>query len=302
MPFLDFSEEVKLALDKQEAVVALESTIIAHGMPYPQNIETALALKQICKDEGVTAATIAIMDGKLKVGLNRNELERLGSSKDVYKCSTRDIPTIVSNKSIGATTVAATMMIAEKAGIKIFATGGIGGVHRGAENSMDISADLEELSKTSVAVISAGAKSILDLGLTLEYLETKSVPVIGYRTNSFPSFYNSSSPFGIMNRIDEIDKIAEVLHTKWSLGLKGGVLIANPIHKEAEMEYQEIQEAIEIALKELDEKNIQGKSITPYLLGRIKDLTQGKSLDSNIALVKGNVLLAAKIAKAYAQF
>jgi len=300
MPYVSLSEEVKEALDKHSAVLALESTIIAHGMPYPQNLETALALEQICKDEGVTPATIAIMDGKLKVGLSREELELLAQSPDAIKCSTRDIPFILSSKKIGATTVAATMKIAEKAGIKIFATGGIGGVHRGAENTMDISADLEELARTNVAVVSAGAKSILDLGLTLEYLETKAVPVIGFKTEYFPSFYTSTSPFKVKNNMDDVEKIAEVLHTKWSLGLSGGVLIANPIAKEAEMEQGEIQVAIDQAIKETKEKSIIGKDITPYLLRRIKELTQSKSLDSNIALVRGNVRLGAQLAKAYA--
>ena len=300
MPFLDLSAEVKDALDKNAAVLALESTIITHGMPYPQNLETALALEKICRDQNVVPATIALMDGKLKVGLNTIELERLAQSSDAIKCSTRDIPFILSNKKVGATTVAATMKIAEKAGVKIFATGGIGGVHRGAETSLDISADLEELARTDVAVISAGAKSILDLGLTLEYLETKSVPVIGYKTAYFPSFYNSTSEFKIKNIMDDVTKISEVLHTKWSLGLKGGVLIANPIAAEAEMEQEEIQRAIDLALEEVEEKSIKGKDITPYLLLRIKELTQGKSLDSNIELVKGNVDLGAKIACAYA--
>lgn len=302
MSYLEFSAEVKEALNNQKPILALESTIIAHGMPYPQNLETALALEQICKDEGVIPATIALMDGKLKVGLSREELELLAQSPDAIKCSTRDIPFILSSKKIGATTVAATMKIAEKAGIKIFATGGIGGVHRGAENTMDISADLEELARTNVAVVSAGAKSILDLGLTLEYLETKAVPVIGFKTEYFPSFYTSTSPFKVKNSMDDVEKIAEVLHTKWSLALNGGVLVANPISKEAEMEQGEIQVAIDQAIKETKEKSIIGKDITPYLLQRIKDLTQSKSLDSNIALVRGNVRLGAQLAKAYAQF
>ena len=299
---LDIQPEVALALSKNKAVVALESTIISHGMPYPKNVETARAVEQTIRDNGAIPATIAILNGKLKVGLNNEDLELLGKTGyDVIKCSRRDLPFIVAQGKHGATTVAATMIIAEMAGIKIFATGGIGGVHRGAGKTMDISADLQELAQTNVAVISAGAKAILDLGLTLEYLETHGVPVIGYQTNILPAFYTSQSDFKVDYNIETPAEIAQTLHNKWLMNLKGGVLIANPIPKEFEMNNQIIQKAIQEAITEAEQKNITGKEITPFLLSRIEQITKGKSLKSNIQLVLNNARLASKISVEFAK-
>lgn len=296
---LSLSPQVRIALKERQPIVALESTIISHGMPYPQNVETAMLVEETVRETGAIPATIAIISGQLKAGLNADEIDLLGKTGTaVNKVSRRDLPYVVSQGLHGATTVAATMIIAEMASIRIFATGGIGGVHRGAANSMDISADLQELARTSVAVVSAGAKSILDLTLTLEYLETMGVPVLGYQTNEFPAFFTRKSGLPVDFRLDTPLEIAQLLRTKWDLGLKGGALIANPIPPEHEVEYGMIQEAIEQALAEADQKGIKGKAITPYLLARIEQLTQGQSLKANIQLVLNNARLAAKIARA----
>ena len=298
--YLEISQEVKNAIEKGEAVVALESTIISHGMPYPQNVETALQVEKIIRDSGAIPATIAILKGKLKVGLTKEEIDYLGSKgQDCVKASRRDLPFIIAKGLDGATTVASTMIIAAMAGIKVFATGGIGGVHRGAETTMDISADLEELGQTNVAVVCAGAKSILDIGLTLEYLETKGVPVIGYQTSELPAFYTRKSGFNVDYKIDTPLELAKALKAKWDLNLKGGVVVANPIPEEYQMDYDTINNAINVALKELDEKGIKGKESTPFLLGKVKEITGGDSLNSNIQLVFNNAKLGAEIAKEY---
>ncbi|WP_042357238.1 pseudouridine-5'-phosphate glycosidase [Bacillus rubiinfantis] len=294
--YLVLSEEVKVGQEQGKPIVALESTIISHGMPYPQNVQTAREVEQIIRDNGAVPATIAIVDGKIKIGLSDEELEMFGKSTNVAKASRRDLAYLLATKQLGATTVAATMICAELAGIEIFVTGGIGGVHRGAETTMDISADLEELAQTNVAVICAGAKSILDLGLTLEYLETKGVPVIGYQTDVLPAFYTRSSKFAVNFRADDVETISQTLKTKWDLQLKGGAVIANPIPEEHAMEEKVITEVIETALKEAEEQHISGKEVTPFLLAKVKELTAGKSLDANIALVKNNAVLGAQIA------
>ena len=294
--YLDIKPEIKKALEDGKAVVALESTIISHGMPYPRNVETALNVEQIIRDNGAIPATIAIMDGKLKVGLSKDEIESLGKSSDAIKCSRRDIPFILAKKLDGATTVASTMLIASMAGIKVFATGGIGGVHRGAQETFDISADLQELAHTDVAVVCAGAKSILDIGLTLEYLETQGVPVVGFGTDELPAFYTSKSGFGVDYRVDTPEELAEALNTKWDLGIDGGVVVANPIPPEYEMDPAVIDSAISEAVKEADLKGIKGKESTPFLLAKVKEITGGSSLDSNIQLVYNNAVLGAKIA------
>ena len=300
--FLELSPEIQNAMAENRPVVALESTIIAHGMPYPQNVETALLVEKTIRESGAIPATIAILDGKLKAGLNENEISRIGKmGRAVAKVSRRDIPFLLANRKAGATTVASTMIIAAMAGIKIFATGGIGGVHRGAAVTMDISADLQELAQTNVAVVSAGAKSILDLGLTLEYLETHGVPVIGYQTIEFPAFYTRTSGFKVDQRLDQPIEIAQVLKTKWEAGLNGGAVIANPIPVEYEPSVSHIQNATEAALLEAEEKNIRGKEISPFLLGKIKELTGGESLDANIQLVLNNARLAAKISRELAR-
>ena len=294
--YLDIKPEIKKALEEGKAVVALESTIISHGMPYPRNVETALNVEQIIRDNGAIPATIAIMDGKLKVGLSKDEIESLGKSSDAIKCSRRDIPFILAKKLDGATTVASTMLIASIAGIKVFATGGIGGVHRGAQETFDISADLQELAHTDVAVVCAGAKSRLDIGLTLEYLETQGVPVVGFGTDELPAFYTSKSGFGVDYRVDTPEELAEALKTKWDLGIEGGVVVANPIPPEYEMDPAVIDSAISEAVKEADLKGIKGKESTPFLLAKVKEITGGSSLDSNIQLVYNNAVLGAKIA------
>lgn len=296
--FLDINLEVLEALNTGKPVVCLESTIISHGMPYPQNVETALACEKIIRDHGCVPATIAIIKGVCKVGLTESEIDYLGKAGlTVTKTSRRDIPVVVSKKLDGATTVSATMYIASLAGIKMFATGGIGGVHRGAETTMDISADLEELAMTSVNVVCAGAKSILDLGLTLEYLETKGVPVIGYQTDLLPAFYTSKSDFKVNYRMDSPKEIADMINAKGELGLSGGVLITNPIPTEYEMDPVVINKAINEAIVEMEKLGIKGKETTPYLLAKIKDITHGKSLASNIQLVFNNCRLASLIAK-----
>lgn len=299
--YIDVKPEVMKALKDGRAVVALESTIISHGMPYPRNVETALNVERIVKDNGAIPATIAILEGKLKVGLNEDEIEYLGKTDNVIKTSRRDIPFIVSKKLNGATTVASTMIISELAGIKVFATGGIGGVHRGAQETFDISADLQELAHTNVAVVCAGAKSILDIGLTLEYLETQGVPVVGFETNEFPSFYTRRSGYKVDYRVDTAKELAAALMAKWNLGLKGGIVIANPIPEKYEMNYDVITEAINKAVAEAEEKCIKGKESTPFLLAKVKEITGGESLESNIALVYNNARLAAEIAVEYAR-
>jgi pseudouridine-5'-phosphate glycosidase len=291
------SPEVAAALSAQQPVVALESTIISHGMPYPQNVETALRVEATVREAGAIPATIAILEGKLCAGLTRQQIEYLGKTgTSVRKCSRRDIPVVLARKIPGATTVAATMLIAAQAGIRIFATGGIGGVHRGGNESLDISADLQELRTTSVAVVCAGAKSILDLPLTLEYLETQGVPVWGYQTDEFPAFFSRSSGLPVDDRFEDPASIARTLHTKWQIPLEGGVVIANPIPARHELTYGPIQEVIEQALLEADAQKISGKAITPFLLSRIEQLTEGASLRANIELVLNNARLAAAIA------
>ena len=294
---LDISPEVKAALEAGKPVVALESTIISHGMPYPKNVETALLVEQTIRSNGATPATIAVIGGRLKAGLSREEIEYLGKTgRGVAKASRRDLPALVARKADGATTVATTMIIAHMAGIKIFATGGIGGVHRGAEVTMDISADLEELAQTPVLVVCAGAKSILDLGLTLEYLETKGVPVIGYQTEELPAFYTRKSGFGVDYRLDTPGEIAAAFRTKLEMGLKGGMLVTNPIPEEYSMDPAVINKAIDEAIEEAKAQGIKGKQTTPFLLAKVKDITGGDSLASNIRLVYNNAALAAQVA------
>ena len=294
--YLDIEPRVMDALDKGLGVVALESTIISHGMPYPQNVETARTLESIISANGAIPATIAIINGRIKIGLTSSELEFLGTSKEVVKVSRRDIAPIIANKKSGATTVAATMFFAAMADIRVFATGGIGGVHRGAETSFDISCDLLELSKTNVNVVCAGVKSILDIGLTLEKLETLGVPVIGYKTDNFPAFFTLDSGFEVDYRFDSPEDIAKMLKIKSDLHLDGGTLISNPIPKEFEADGAIIDSAISKALEEARKNNIKGKNITPFLLDKIKTLTDGKSLLANIELVKNNADIASKIA------
>lgn len=296
--FIEYSKEVQNAIDNNLPIVALESTIISHGMPYPQNVETAKNCEQIVRDNGCVPATIAIIGGKLKIGLSPEELDYFGKTGlKITKTSRRDIAYNVANKIDGATTVSATMFIAALADISVFATGGIGGVHRGAENTMDISADLEELSETNVIVVSAGAKSILDIGLTLEYLETKGVEVIGYQTDMLPAFYSRESDFKVNFRIDTPLEIASVYHTKQLLNLRGGMLIANPVPVEYSMKKELIDEAIKNAIIEMEELGIKGKETTPYLLGKVVELTKGKSLETNIKLVYNNCKVASLISK-----
>ncbi len=300
--YLDIAPEVAEALREGRPVVALESTIISHGMPYPQNVETALNVEKILREGGAVPATIAVIGGRLKAGLTAEEIDYLGrTGAGVTKASRRDLPVLVAKKMDGATTVTTTMMIAAMAGIEIFATGGIGGVHRGAETTMDISADLEELAQTPVMVICAGAKSILDLGLTLEYLETKGVTVIGYGTKELPAFYTSHSGFGVDYELDTPEELAEAFHVKRELGLKGGMLVTNPIPEEYAMDADVINKAIDQAIAESVEQGIHGKAATPFLLARVKELTGGDSLNSNIQLVYNNARLAAKTAAALAE-
>jgi len=295
--YLDINSNIKKALAEKRPVVALESTIISHGMPYPQNIETALKIEEIVKANGATPATVAIINGKFKVGLAKDEIEYLGTSgQKIIKASRRDIPYLISKKIDGATTVASTMIGAEMAGIKIFATGGIGGVHRGAQKSFDISADLQELSKTNVAVVCAGIKSILDLGLTLEYLETFGVPVLGYKTKELPAFYTQKSGFEVDYQLNTVKQIANFLKVKWEMDLTGGVVITNPIPTEFQLDYNSISEIIHSAILESEDKGVKGKEITPFLLDKVKELSYGKSLEANVQLVYNNAKLAAQIA------
>lgn len=297
--YLRLSPQVASALKAGEAVVALESTIISHGMPYPENVETALQVEQTIRDAGAIPATIAIMDGKMQAGLTPDQLELLGKTGlAVTKASRRDIPLLIQQGRIGATTVAATMIVAAAAGIPVFATGGIGGVHRGGAQDFDISADLQELAKTSVAVVCAGAKSILDLPLTLEYLETFGVPVLGYQTDEFPAFYTRKSGLPVDARMDSAKAIAEMLHIKWELGLNGGAIVANPVPEAFSMDADYLNTIIDKALSLAAKEGVKGKAVTPYLLAKIKELTEGKSLVSNIELVMNNARLAASIAVA----
>ena len=295
--YLDISPEVKQALEEGKPVVALESTIISHGMPYPKNVETALLVEQTIRDNGAVPATIAVIGGRLKAGLTKEEIEYLGKTgRGVAKASRRDLPALVARGADGATTVTTTMIIAHMAGISIFATGGIGGVHRGAETTMDIAADLEELAKTPVMVVCAGAKSILDLGLTLEYLETKGVPVIGFGTEELPAFYTRRSGFGVDYRVDSDEELAAFFRAQRELGYPGGMLVTNPIPEEYAMDKAVIDAAIEQALREADEAGVKGKDVTPFLLAKVVELTGGDSLESNIQLVLNNARLAARTA------
>lgn len=299
--YLDVNPEVAAAVQAGKPVVALESTIISHGMPYPQNVETALAVERIIRENGACPATIAIIGGRLKAGLTPEEIEYFGKKgTEITKASRRDLAVLCAKGLDGATTVTTTMIIAHMAGIRIFATGGIGGVHRGAERTMDISADLEELAHTPVMVVCAGAKSILDLGLTLEYLETHGVPVIGYGTEELPAFYTRSSGFRVDYRIDSPEELAAVFGAQNDLGLGGGMLVTNPIPEEYSMPPEIINQAIDRAVAEAEEQNIRGKNITPFLLARVAELTGGDSLESNIRLVFNNAALAARTAVCYA--
>ncbi len=296
--YLKINIEVQKALQNHLPVVALESTIISHGMPYPQNLETALSVEQTVRDNGAVPATIALMDGKIVVGLSRNEIEVLAQKgTEVIKTSRRDIPYVLSQKLTGATTVSATMIAAEMAGIKIFATGGIGGVHRGAEKTFDISADLQELAKTNVAVVCAGVKSILDLGLTLEYLETMGVPVLGYQTDELPAFYTRKSGYKVDYRMNNPQEIAAFLRAKWDTGLQGGVVIANPVPGAYALEPEYMNRIIDQALEAQQKARIKGKQSTPFLLAKVKELTGGKSLEANIQLVLNNARLAALVGR-----
>ncbi|CDH23542.1 pseudouridine-5'-phosphate glycosidase [Xenorhabdus bovienii] len=298
--YLDISPEVAHALAENRPVVALESTIIAHGMPYPQNVETALEVENCIREHGAVPATIAIINGRMKAGLFQEDIELLGKERHlVAKVSRRDLPFVVAEGKHGATTVASTMIIAEMAGIAVFATGGIGGVHRGAEHTFDISADLQELAITNVAVVCAGAKSILDLGLTTEYLETHGVPLVGYQTEKLPAFFCRTSPFTVSVTLENPQQIARAMKAKWNSGLRGGLVIANPIPEPFAMPEAQINAAIEQATREAQEQGIHGKESTPFLLTRVSELTGGESLQANIELVFNNAKLAAQIAIAY---
>ena len=296
--FLQFSPEVQAARAAGKPVVALESTIISHGMPYPQNVQTAREVEQVIRDAGAVPATIALIDGRICVGLADDQLEQLGNAKDALKVSRRDLAYVLAEKKLGATTVAATMICAALAGIEVFVTGGIGGVHRGAETSFDISADLQELARTNVAVVCAGVKSILDIGLTLEYLETHGVPVVSVGQPGFPAFFTRESGFNADFQLDTPEQQARFIRTKWQLGLTGGVVVSNPVPSESAMENGEIEGIIAQALREADAQGVKGKAVTPFLLARIKDLTGGRSLATNIALVKHNALVGARLAVA----
>ena len=297
--WMDISEEIQNSIKENGPVVALESTIISHGMPFPQNLETALEVESIIRKEGAIPATIAVLEGRIKIGLSNLELEQFAQGTKNVKVSSRDVPLVLSQKQDGGTTVAATMICARMAGISVFVTGGIGGVHRGSEKTMDISGDLMELARTNVAVVCAGIKSILDIPRTLEYLETQGVPVIGYRTDEFPAFYTTTSGYSVQSRINTAEEIARCMKVKWELGLEGGLVIANPVLREDAMDEVVIEEAITKSLKEASEKGIDGKAVTPFLLERISQLTDGESLKTNIALVCNNALVGAKIASAY---
>ncbi|WP_323702760.1 pseudouridine-5'-phosphate glycosidase [Mammaliicoccus sp. Dog046] len=297
--YIQFSEEVELAKQKGKAIVALESTIISHGMPYPQNVEMAKNVEQIVRDNGGVPATIAIMNGEIKIGLNDEELETLAQESDVAKVSRRDIAEIIATKKIGATTVASTMICAQLADIKFFVTGGIGGVHKGAEQTMDISADLDELSKTKVTVICAGAKSILDLDKTLEYLETKGVPVVGYQTDELPAFFTRESGLKLNTRMDDVETIAQLAEVHWDLGLDSGIVVANPVPEENQLDPEFINDIIDKAVKIAEQNGIHGKDTTPFLLSEIVDQTNGQSLETNIKLVEHNAKIGTQIAVAF---
>ena len=297
--YIDISPEILHAIKKKLPIVALESTIISHGMPYPKNIETAIMVEETVRANDAIPATIAIIKGRIKVGLTRDEIDFLATNDEVQKVSRRDLAVAVAQKTSGSTTVASTMIIASLAKIAVFATGGIGGVHRGAENTLDVSADLEELSKTNVCVVCAGAKAILDIGLTLEYLETIGVPVIGYKTSDLPAFYSTKSGFKVDYRIDSAADIAQILKTKWDLSIDGGVLVTIPIPQEFELTLDIMNKAINEAITQADSENIIGKDITPYLLSKVNELTHGESLEANMKLIKNNAALAAKIASNY---
>jgi pseudouridine-5'-phosphate glycosidase len=299
--YLTYTAEVKQALEEGRPVVALETTIISHGMPYPQNVEMAKTVERIIREQGAVPATIGIMEGKIKIGLNEQELNEFATNGQVEKVSRRDFPYMIASGKIGATTVAGTMIAAQLAGIHVFATGGIGGVHREGEVSWDVSADLTELAQTNVAVICAGAKSILDIGRTLEYLETHGVPVVGYQCDVFPSFYSRESEYSVDYRLDTPQEVAQMMGVKWALGLQGGMVIANPVPEQDALAYAEMEGIIHQALTEAQALGISGKKVTPFLLGKIKELTGGKSLETNIALVKHNAAVAAQIAKAFSE-
>lgn len=296
---MDISTEVQQALKTGLPIVALESTIISHGMPFPQNLKTALKVEKIIREESAVPATIAILNGRIKIGLSQHELEQFAKQTSQIKVSRRDLPLVISQKQSGGTTVAATMICAKLAGIAVFVTGGIGGVHRESENTMDISADLMELAQTNVAVVCAGIKSILDIPRTLEYLETQGVPVIGYKTEEFPAFYTPSSGSLVQSRLDTPEEIAHCMKIKWKLGLDGGIVIGNPVQEQDAMDASIIQQAISEALRDAAQKQIEGKNVTPFLLERINQITMGESLKSNISLVCNNAHLGAKIAVAY---
>ena len=295
--YVEYSDEVKKAMEEGKPVVALESTIISHGMPYPQNIETAKGCEEIIRENGAVPATTAIIGGKIKIGLSDEELEFMATSKDIIKASRRDFAYIVSQGLNGATTVASTIIASRLAGIKIFVTGGLGGVHRHAEVTFDISRDLEELAANDIMIVCAGCKSILDIGLTLEYLETKGVPVFGYQTDYMPAFFTRKSEFKVDYNIKNPKEAAEAAKAQWELGLQGGILLTNPIPESDSMDEEKINTAIEKALVEAEEKGIHGKETTPFLLSKVLEVTEGKSLEANIALVKNNARLGAEVAK-----
>lgn len=299
--YMDITNEVKEAIAANKPVVALESTIISHGMPYPENITMAKKVESIIRQAGAIPATIAVMNGKIKIGLSDTDLETLAKAKHVRKVSRRDLASVLASQSIGATTVASTMICASLAGIRFFVTGGIGGVHRGYEDIMDVSADLEELAETNVTVICAGAKAILDLPRTMEYLETKGVPVIGFQTKVLPAFYTRETDIELQDSVDSAEELAKILYTKDQLGMKGGVLVVNPIPKEYSMDPNYINKIIDDAVEESFQKHVIGKDITPFLLARISQATGGKSLESNLALVYNNALVGANIAVAYSK-
>lgn len=296
---MQYSKEVSSALEEGTPIVALESTLISHGLPYPMNVETALCVESLIRKEGAIPATIAIIEGKIQIGLSSSQLEFIATHKNILKLSRRDLPFALAMKKSGATTVSATMICSQLAGISIFATGGIGGVHREAEKTFDISADIRELANLDVAVVCAGVKSILDIPRTLELLETFGVPIIGYKTDTFPTFYSKESTYSIDYRLDSVEKIAALLDYKWSLGIHGAVLVANPIPKEESLDPKLMEDLIVQALEEAKETGIKGKEVTPFLLSRIVDKSCGKSLKANMALIKNNALIAAQLAKAF---
>ncbi len=300
---IKLTDEIKSAIAQAKPVVALESTIIAHGMPFPQNLEMAREVEAVVRENGAIPATIAVVDGELRAGLSNSELEHFAKTgPTIIKVSTRDLPYVMARKLTGATTVASTMRLAAMAGVRVFATGGIGGAHRGAENTFDISADLVEFSHSNVAVVTAGAKAILDLALTLETLETFGVPVVGYGTDDFPAFYTRTSGYKVPMRCDTPQELAAMMHAKWSIKLEGGIVVANPIPLVAEIPASEIVSTIERAVADANAQHIIGKNVTPFLLRRLAEITKGRSLRANIALVKNNAKLAAEIAVAYSQY